>query len=872
MKFNFLPQMPEKISGLRLPSRKDHDPKPSRRANTGPADRLALTEVRGHLTFTSTTVTAWYTAAEQVWPFRADARREALLTSIAAQYAALAGSHLHVRRTSVPFPITQWARTLETNSRPLPDDPAAVYPPENLGPDGLWVTPTWRRHITSVIDRLYAGEYAQGRTQIGVTFPRRSRLLRAVTWAEEGVDEATATQIHQLTEALAAYGLNARPSTPDELAWLIYRSVGVGLTPPVYRPGNIGPDDINEFIDGVDFARGPYSSTTRITDRNTGQTSHVAVLAVGRMEPQEVPQVHQPWAHLSEQMDFPVEWSSRVDVLGPAASRGTLERRLLMIRSQQGDYADHNLPEPLELGRLAERATVVGDEIDTGLPVDSSRAHGFHRMAVFGANEKECMERVRELTRVYDQEAHITVVHPKCQWRMLREFIPGEPIADTGYLRRMPVKLFAAAMPQATASVGDGRGDLIGHTATSGTRPVFLDPHYPMEVREKSGLMVFCSEPGGGKSTLMGALGYLNARRGVQVTLMDPSGPLARLCQMPELRRYARVVDLVGSERGTLAPYALVPTPDRSDFPAGQRGGLSHETAVSMAQAEREALASDITQMLLPPQVLDDANVVVALADALRTVPPEETSTLDDVIAALDAAGAAGDVAAKTAAGLLADKARMPLARCFFGTPPPGSLDTDAALTVITMAGMRLPDLTVERKYWSQEESLAVPMLHLAHRLAVRRCYSGDPHRRKFVGLDEAHFMEGWGSGRSFLIRLARDSRKWNLAALVASQNPSDILGLDVQNLVSTVFVGRIADDQQVAEEALRLLRVPVGVGYEATLAGLSQHADTASHDRLGYREFVMRDVDGRVQKIRVDVSYVNGLLATLDTTPGGTR
>jgi hypothetical protein len=31
-----------------------------------------------------------------------------------------------------------------------------------------------------------------------------------------------------------------------------------------------------------------------------------------------------------------------------------------------------------------------------------------------------------------------------------------------------------------------------------------------------------------------------------------------------------------------------------------------------------------------------------------------------------------------------------------------------------------------------------------------------------------------------------------------------------------------------------------------------------------------MRDVDGRVQKIRVDVSYVAELLKYLDTTPGG--
>src|SRR2546430_12093107 len=156
------------------------------------------------------------------------------------------------------------------------------------------------------------------------------------------------------------------------------------------------------------------------------------------------------------------------------------------------------------------------------------------------------------------------------------------------------------------------------------------------------------------------------------------------------------------------------------------------------------------------------------------------------------------------------------------------------------MAGLRLPARKIEREYWSAEEALALPMLHTAHRLAVRRCYGGSMSSRKLVGLDEAHFMEGWRSGRSFLVRLSRDSRKWNIAGLVASQNPKDILGLDVQNLVSTVFVGRIAEDPQIAAEALRLLRIPPGAGYEQTLAGLSQ-ADIAATDRLGFREFVLR-------------------------------
>jgi hypothetical protein len=334
---------------------------------------------------------------------------------------------------------------------------------------------------------------------------------------------------------------------------------------------------------------------------------------------------------------------------------------------------------------------------------------------------------------------------------------------------------------------------------------------------------------------------------------------------MPELRPFSRVLNLTGSEQGTLAPYALIPTPQREHFVAGSSGDQEWGIAVGNARAERRMLVQDICSMLLPPQVSREAATATYLRHAVRSVPAEETSTLDDIVRCLQS----GDPAAAEVGNLLLDTAEMPLAMLFFGSPPPGTLADTAALTVITMAGLRLPDLKIEREYWSAEEQLALPMLHTAHRLAVRRSYGGSMESRKLVGLDEAHFMEGWRSGRSFLVRLARDSRKWNLAALVASQNPRDILGLDVQNLVSTVFVGRIAEDAEVAAEALRLLRVPVDDGYEAVLAALSQ-VDSASHERLGFREFVMRDVDGRVQKLRVDVAWVPNLLSYLDTTPTG--
>ncbi|MEU7920316.1 ATP-binding protein [Micromonospora zamorensis] len=850
-------------------SRQDRPTKPTRiRApkikfgDRDPSVELAITEIAGHLTFTPNTVTAWYWLPEVRWAFRPDAEREALLSAISEQYAGLAGFRLHLRRTTRPFPADEWARTIDAHTAaPLADVPG---------------TTGWADHLVAAQRHLMAVNHAEGQTYLGVTFARRSlgdslteRLLRTFgRGTADGERRKLGRTVEQFDEVLGAFGMRGRRVTAQELEWLLYRSVALCMAPP----GRLSPvtnghwerGDLLALTEQVERYRTPYGSTVKLVNRMTGEERHVAVLAVGRMEPLEIPERHEPWLHFHERLPWPMEISTRVDILGSGDSFRNLEHRLRMIRSQQLDYAEHGIDAPPELERLAKRALVIGDEMTTGLPVDSARAHGWHRIAVGGRTREECMERARRLIQLYSRELRISLQHPKNQDWLAREFIPGEPIANTGYVRRMPVPLLAAALPQAASNVGDRRGDLIGRTAGTCRRPVFLDLHFPMEVRERSGLAVFVAEPGGGKSTLLGALGYLAARRGVQVTLLDPSGPLARLCAMPELRPYSRVLNLTGSEHGTLAPYSLIPTPLRSEFGAGAAGDREFEIAVSNARAERRMLVQDICMMLVPPQVAREASTATLFRHAVRQVPAEETSTLDDVVSCL---GRLDDDAGKELANLLLDTAEMPLAMLFFGRPPEGLLGADAALTVITMAGLRLPDLKIEREYWSAEEALALPMLHTAHRLAVRRCYGGSMSSRKLVGLDEAHFMEGWRSGRSFLVRLARDSRKWNLAALVASQNPKDILGLDVQNLVSTVFVGRIAEDAEIASEALRLLRVPVNDGYEATLASLSA-ADTSSSNRLGFREFVMRDVDGRVQKVRVDVSYVEGLLEHLDTTP----
>jgi len=874
---NLLPALPKPTGVLAkllpgqtttIPSGPEVDTVRVPRTERGQTNKMRMTELRGNLVYTSKDVTAYYTLAPVFWPFRSDAVREEVITASATQYAALAGRHVHVRRTAEPFPIDRWLREFAGNSRPLPDigthlsnDPAGERFLDLEQMDSAGVLPTWAQHLANARARLSEDAFIVHRTQIGVSFPLAGR---------RGHDK-TLEQIAELTEQLSLPGLRAQPSTPGDMLWLLYRSVGIGLTPPAHLPGDLGPGDVVELTDAVDMTRTPYSSTTQLTNRHTGETVYATVLSVGRMEDLEIPQVNQPWSHLSAQLDYPVEWSSRLRILGPAMSRGELHRRLNMIRSQRRDYAEHGIEEPRELERLQNLAAQFADEIDTGLPLTASRAHGWHRLAVTAPTADECLARARDLTRVYHDQLRIQLAVPRAQTYLLREFIPGERPADTGHVRRMPVMTMAAAVPHVTGAIGDGRGDLIGYTNNAGDLPVMLDLHHPMERRDASGLNVLVAEPGGGKSTLMGALAYLNARRGVRCTLLDPSGPLANLCRMPELRPYSHVMDIANAAPGTLNPYALVPTPRRDQYPAGADGDLRFHRDHEQAQGERGELAADLCNMLLPPQFADNDQITQAIRQALRQIPLAETSQLDQVIDLLTARGEQ-DVPAATAAGLLADNRRWGLGQLFFGPAPDTTSASDAALTVITMAGLRLPDMTIGREHWSFEERLAVPILFAAHRLAARRCYSGDMNARKFIGLDEAHVLEQWGSGRSFQIRLARDSRKWNVAALLASQNPKDILSLDVQNLISRVFVGRIAEDPEIAIEALRLLRVQTGAGFEQTLAGLSQVGDDEDIRELACREFLMRDVNGRVQKICVDVGWVPGLLAALNTRPEAPR
>ena len=190
------------------------------------------------------------------------------------------------------------------------------------------------------------------------------------------------------------------------------------------------------------------------------------------------------------------------------------------------------------------------------------------------------------------------------------------------------------------------------------------------------------------------------------------------------------------------------------------------------------------------------------------------------------------------------------------------------------MQGMTLPRPGSPREEWTDAESLAVELLNLASWLTQRTIYDADRNLRKGVALDETHFLSQVPTGKVLIDRLARDSRKFNVRALFASQLAGDLLRVSgFASLVNAVFVGR-TDDEQAQSEALRLLRVPTGVGYEQMLGTLSPRPRHDDRPDDTPRQFVFADGHGGVEKIRIDLEapHLEHVREALDTNPDASR
>ncbi|MGH4003561.1 MAG: ATP-binding protein, partial [Pseudonocardiaceae bacterium] len=586
----------------------------NRRSHTLPGDAaaptytpsIALRSIDGHLVRNGQEVYAWYRLAPQRWSFRSDSQRQDLIHAIAGQYAELQGRWMHLRVTARPYPIRMWAEAHARNAvSRLPDTPGA------LSFDDYMVGEQQQLLGHSMAEKeVYLGVQVQTRSMVDRVVERAAPVLRRVfPTAVDAELVAIDAEVEHLDGVLGIAGLEGRPATAEELSWLMHRSCSLGLPAPRNLPAVPGstwePEDLASFTDAADFHAEPYAPTLTVRGRtgsNAGTTRHVVVLTVGQMHGLRIPEIDDPWVQRSDRLPAGVEWSARIYVRRPEEVAGELQRQMNKVRSQVRHYTDeHDLEPPQSLVRQASRVLEIDDEMTSGFTALGTRVRSWWRLAVSGPTDRDALRLAQQLLDLYKPK--IAIEHPEAQYALAREFIPGEPLSSGAYLRRGSVIWAASAVPTATAEVGDRRGILLGETCTATRRPVAWDPWMAQEIRDSSGLTALVAGLGGGKSFLGGGIVYKTLRSGAYWTLLDPSGPLAKLCELPELRPYARPINLLNAQPGILNPYRVVAEPELAHYLDEEDPERAWRREKALTAATRRRLVLDVLTGVLPFEV-----------------------------------------------------------------------------------------------------------------------------------------------------------------------------------------------------------------------------------------------------------------------------
>nr|WP_083466142.1 ATP-binding protein [Kibdelosporangium sp. MJ126-NF4]CEL13573.1 FIG01036928: hypothetical protein [Kibdelosporangium sp. MJ126-NF4]CTQ99259.1 FIG01036928: hypothetical protein [Kibdelosporangium sp. MJ126-NF4] len=835
---------------------------------------ISLRSVDGHLVRTRTQTWSWYRLAPQRWSFRSDSARNDLIAAIAGQYAELAGRWLHLRVTSSAYPISHWARAHVDNARQRPADVKG-----GLSFDDYMIGEQQQLASASMTDKeVYLGVEVQARRVFDRAVERAAPVLRRVLPSLPDRElTSLGDEIARLNHVVSGSGLEGRPVTPVEMRTLLLRSCALGMPTSSNLPA--APDvawaseDLAGITSAAELVQEPYAPTVAVIGRSGAYAAverHVAVLSIGPMHGLHVPEVDEPWAQRADRLPAPVEWSARIYVRRPDEVASELQRQGTKVRSQMNHFSEeHGLEPPRSLARQYQLVQDVDDQLTSGFTALGTRVRSWWRLAISAPSRRDALQFAQLVTDLYKPK--VTIEHPDAQYKLAREFIPGEPLATSAHQRRGSVLWLASAVPAATADVGDRRGILLGETCTATRRPVAWDPWMAQEVRDSSGLTAMVAGLGGGKSFLGGGIVYKTLRAGAHWTLLDPSGPLARLCELPELRPYARAINLLNAQPGILNPYRVVAEPQLHHFADEPDPGRAYQREHALAAATRRRLTLDVLSGLLPWEIQRMAQTRIVLLRAVRAVGGSPSAHPGMVITALRQDESEHHEHARVVADFL-DEIRERITLLIpERDADPYALERDDRLTVLTLAGLTMPKDGVSREHWTDAEATAIELVNLAAWLTQRAVYDRPKHLRKGVWIDEAFFLSEVPTGRVLLNRFSRDSRKWNVRVLLSSQVPADFLRIEgFVSLLDSVFVGRL-DDEQVQQDALRLLKVPVGAGYEPVIASLGRRTTAQRTERdTDPRQFIFADGTGGVERIRIDYSgpHLANLRSALDTTP----
>lgn len=828
-----------------------------------PADApLAVRDIHGHVATTATSTLAFWVLPDVDWVGMDARSRAAHRAQWADAFAALAGRRIWLYGDHLRFPAAAYANEMRAageGALPAFGDAVerATWLMETLDAGVPGSIPGVSRPVTvlavRVAERATAREHIE---KIMSDEPIEGRL------GDLERDRLAYREVASIVERIGAgrhttdrdAGLERpRPMEEEELWWLITARRAAG------HVAEVGGPDI-----AVTATRGEVGVVPVTAAGADGWPTvryvHTMRVRLFKDRPDTAP----PWLASILDSDVRPSFTAMFDLVpGGEGRAGVAEVRAAQLAANLDHMEEHGARTDATTESAAATSVSIADELADPDPVVATRACGLVLVHVSGDSPQSCREAARqvraELTRgdaTSDRGPGLVLTSPPAQWAEYRSGVPGEVLGVTGtdrrgrpvgYVSEQPLSFLAASAPGASLHAGSPTGWPVGNIV--GSLDMFMFDVFGGSASNRSNVIGVGGEQGSGKTSVLSLLADVTVKEGIRAMVLDPSGRMAGLAAMPQIRDVSRVLNVGRRTPGVLAPHTLVVDPDRAAFDTIEE----YREALRDAAARRVSAALDIVRMvptMLPDSVRDAAHE--AAQSAIGKLGGEYGLHPSRIIDAIEAEGEAG---ARFAQSLRA-YASMPDGQVFFGDPVAG--DGGALLTVITVEGYETPpDAGVPRSEWTTRQLQSAVVTYAATLMAGRLLWAD--RDRKLILLDEQSSQVGSGGDAyaRFLTRAATDSRKF-AGAVVLAMHTAETLASINPGFVSLMGAHiQMRTERSNAAGFLSALRVRAGVGWEEHIEGL----DTGVA--------VIRGWDDRVRTVPIDRSWwTPELVATTENTP----
>ena len=238
----------------------------------------AAFRIAGPFMFTRGGMFCTYVLGGQAWDFRSQGDRLVLWDQGTFRWSQLEGRPIKLRSTPMPYPSYEFARSLDEDTpHPLPNVPGA---------------PSWDDYLGYSQRRLQQTGLDTKLVTLSVWIgpnPKKSVQEELIHGVDHPLPETVRVieQVMKVGNILKGPGFDARPIGPRQMAFLMHRSLSMGVPAPMHA--GVGgdrwePDDVAGFFSRREWIYEPLiGSTVKVIAEHHGQTveRHVAVLSVG---------------------------------------------------------------------------------------------------------------------------------------------------------------------------------------------------------------------------------------------------------------------------------------------------------------------------------------------------------------------------------------------------------------------------------------------------------------------------------------------------------------------------------------------------------------------------------------------------------------